>query len=157
MKLPFDLSQMLPIWNKLASKPLGKQIFSRAVGLMAPYTRTIHPEVLELARGYAKVQMRDRRIVRNHLNSLHAIALINLGEICTGLTAMSGVPKGGRGIVTELAMTYKKKARGTIVATAQANLPETKGTHNIVIVADLVNSQGESVAEARATWRIEIV
>ncbi len=160
MKLPpgfrIDPTSILNTWKALVDRPFGKQLVSRAVGLMAPYTGTISPRIVDIAPGYARVQMRDRWGVRNHLKSLHAVALMNLGEACTGLAVMSSVPPGGRGIVLELGMTYLKKARGTITAEARAALPETPGSHDLWVEGELFNATGELVARARARWRIEL-
>lgn len=156
MKLSLDPTSLLSTWKKLVEKPLGKRILSRAVGLMAPYTGTIGAQILELEPGFARAQIRDRWGLRNHLKSLHAVALMNLGELTTGLATMSAVPKGGRGIVLELQMQYVKKARGTITAEARATVPSEPGSHDVWVEGELKNATGEPVARARARWRIEI-
>lgn len=156
MKLRLDPTSILNTWKTFADKPFGKQLVSRAVGLMAPYTGSISPKILDIEPGHARVQMRDRWGVRNHLRSLHAVALMNLGEACTGLAVMSVLPPGGRGIVLELGMTYVKKARGTITAESRVTIPETPGSHDLWVEGELVNATGEVVARARARWRIEI-
>jgi acyl-coenzyme A thioesterase PaaI-like protein len=151
-----DPTKILDTWNTLASKPFGKQLFSRMLGLMAPYTGTISPLVVELSAGHARVQIRDRWSLRNHLRSVHAIALMNLGEATTGLAVMSLVPAGGRGIPRELNMEYIKKARGTITAESSVTLPTEPGTHDVDVVGELRNSIGEVVARIRARWRIDL-
>lgn len=151
-----DPTKILDTWNSLAPKPFGKQLFSRMLGLMAPYTGTISPLVVELSAGHARVQIRDRWSLRNHLQSVHAIALMNLGEATTGLAVMSLVPAGGRGIPRELNMEYIKKARGTITAESTVTLPTEPGTHDVDVVGELRNSIGEVVARIRARWRIDL-
>jgi acyl-coenzyme A thioesterase PaaI-like protein len=124
------------------------------LGLMIPYTGSIHPRVLELRPGYAKVQMRDRRAVRNHLRSIHAIALMNLGEVTTGLAMTLAMPDGARGIVTGLSMEYLKKARGLLTAecTAPAFDATVSGQHDFR--ADIVDESGDVVARATAHWLV---
>jgi acyl-coenzyme A thioesterase PaaI-like protein len=156
MKLSLDPTSLLSTWNKFTQRPLGKRIVSRMIGMMAPYTGTIGAQVVDLAEGYARAQIRDRWGLRNHLKSLHAVALMNLGELTTGMAMMSAVPKGGRGIVRELQMQYVKKARGTITAEARAAVPSTPGTHDVWVEGELKNAAGETVAVARALWRLDI-
>ena len=95
-------SQLLPLWQVLKRVPGGGVVMGRLAGRMAPYTGTIRPEVLTLEKGYARVRMRDTRRVRNHLNSVHAIALMNLGEVSTGMAVITALPEGARGITIEI-------------------------------------------------------
>ena len=111
--LNFQRPTIRTVWSRANSLPLGNRVFSRFVGRMAPYTGTIGATVLELDDGHARVELRDRPAVRNHLQCIHAIALMNLGEVATGLAVMHAIDGRGRGIVTGLRIEYVKKARGT--------------------------------------------
>ena len=142
------------LWNVLRHAPGGGVLMGQLIGNMAPYTGTIRPEVLSLEPGYVQVRMRDRRAVRNHLRSVHAIALMNLGEVATGLAVLSSLTGGMRGIITHLEMDYLKKARGPI--TAECHAPETTPGERkeYDVQADLTDAAGEVVAHARARWLI---
>ena len=144
------------LWQRMSPYPGGKHLFSFLVGRTARYSGTIGATVLELGEGRAVVQMRDRSIVRNHLKSVHAIALMNLGELSTGLTVMEQVDGRGRGIVTTLSMNYEKKARGTITATCEAKVPNQAGQHDFVASGVLTDADGDVVARCSAHWKLEI-
>jgi acyl-coenzyme A thioesterase PaaI-like protein len=135
---------------------MGPQLFSFIVGRTARYSGTIGAQVTALEAGRAVVQMRDRAAVRNHLQSVHAIALMNLGELVTGIAVMYQVDGRGRGIVSRLSMDYTKKARGTITGTCEVEVPAEPGTHDLVVEGTLRDEGGDTVAIVTATWRLEL-
>ena len=135
-------------WSKLEGVPGGKALFSRLVGLAAPYTGSIGAQAVEVRRGFAKFEMRDRRAVRNHLSCVHAVALVNLAEV-TGNTAIAfSQPDDARFIVSGLSIEYLKKARGTITATSHCPIPETSAKQEYEVPVELHNQAGELVARA---------
>ena len=145
---------LLRQWQKLAPKFGGPWLFSFLLGRKARYSGSIKPRVVELAPGRAVVLMRDRPGVRNHLQSIHAIALMNLGEIATGLAVLACLDSSRRGIVTNLSMEYSKKARGTLRATCEFNrlAPDFEGP--FTVRANLQDEQGDVVSVATAEWTI---
>ena len=140
-------------WNKLQSFPAGDRLFSFVLGRVAPYSGSISPRVEALSPGHARVSIKDRRKLRNHLKSIHAIALINLGEISTGLAVLSTIPNTMRGIVLGLEAEYIKKARGKLTATASFELPgEIDDNSPVKVTAELVDESGDVVTRVHATW-----
>jgi acyl-coenzyme A thioesterase PaaI-like protein len=147
-------STLKNLWGTLKSVPGGGIILGRIVGNMAPYTGTIKPEVVQLEPGYAKVRMADRRAVRNHLKSVHAIALMNLGEMATGLAVTASMPPDARGIITGLGMEYFKKSRGAISCECSCEPISSTERKEYVVIGDLKNEAGELVAKITAKWMI---
>jgi acyl-coenzyme A thioesterase PaaI-like protein len=149
-----DPSQVGTLWNLLQAVPGGGRLMGQLIGRMAPYTGTIRPEVLELGPGHAKVRMKDRKKIRNHLNSVHAIALMNLGEATTGVAMLASLPPNTRGIPTHLGMDYLKKARGTITGTCNCDLVPTNEKRELDVHGELHDEKGELVARIHAKWMI---
>ncbi|MEJ7730323.1 MAG: DUF4442 domain-containing protein [Polyangiaceae bacterium] len=142
------------LWRALHLIPGGRIVFSKLVGSAAPYTGSMGARVLELSPGHAKVELRDRRMVRNHLSCIHAVALANLAEMSTGLAMSIGLPDDARGILTGLSMEYLKKARGTLTAVCDCEVPLTSERREITVVGDIVNKKGEVVARGTARWLV---
>ncbi|HJL14609.1 MAG TPA: hotdog fold domain-containing protein [Sandaracinaceae bacterium LLY-WYZ-13_1] len=138
-------------WDRLSSVPGGKSIFSRLVGIAAPYTGSMGARVVELRRGHARVELADRRKVRNHLDCIHAIALANLAELTGNVAVAYTLPDDARFIVAGMSIEYLQKARGTIVGTAECPLfaSSEKAEHEVPV--SMKNRKGEEVA--RATLR----
>jgi len=146
---------ILTWWYRLSPLPAGRRIFSLGLGWVAPYSGSIGALVEEIKPGYARVSLKDRRRVRNHLHSVHAIALLNLGEIATGLALLSTISANMRGIVLSINADYLKKARGKLTATAEFDLPEPLDDDTpCAVEAQLKDETGETVTLVRATWLI---
>lgn len=142
------------MWRMLSPWPGGRWLFSTIVGRTAPYTGTIGARIVELRPGFVRAQMRDRRIVRNHLKSVHAVALVNLAEVASGLAMLTGLPPTLRAIVVGLSIDYVKKARGMLTAESTVVLPEITDSREIQVHATVRDAGGDEVARATVRWLV---
>ncbi|HBS26169.1 MAG TPA: DUF4442 domain-containing protein [Gammaproteobacteria bacterium] len=141
-------------WRLLSKLPFGKKIFSRMLGLIVPYSGSLRAQIETLEPGHSVVTLKDRRRVRNHLNSIHAIALCNLGELATGMAILNGLPDGARGILKKIEIEYFKKSRGLLTAECHCSPPENTSKQEYRIAAEIKDQSGDVTALAHATWLI---
>lgn len=145
---------LLARWNRLRVVPGGAALFSFFLGAVVPYSGTIGARVRTFEPGFAQVALPDRRRVRNHLASIHAMALANFCELTSGLAVLSALPQDTRGILVGFSISYLKKARGLLVAESRVDpalLPES-GDFSVAVEAR--DAAGDVVVRAQAAWRI---
>ena len=121
---------------------------------MTPYSGTIGARVQELEPGFCRVVLRDRRRVRNHLASIHAMALANVAEMASGLAVLAGLAPGVQGIVTGFTISYQKKARGLLIAECRVTGLEVTTERAQEAVVTVSDAAGDVVARATAQWRL---
>jgi uncharacterized protein (TIGR00369 family) len=147
--------RLLSLWHRLRSSAPGRWLFSRLIGFAVPYSGSIRARVVSLDPGRAVVTLRDRRAVRNHLGSIHAVALVNLAELSSGMAMMAALEPEVRGIVTDISIRYHKKARGSVTATGTAAPPVVSGPVEALARAEVHDEAGDLVADATVTWKLD--
>jgi len=147
-------SSILRTFRFCRKLPGGTALFGLILGRKVPYTGTIRARVEELTPGHSKVRMADRRRLRNHLRSIHAIALANLGELATGLAMMAALPADARGIPMEIKVEFLKKARGEITAEGSCSVPDVSVRNEHPVEALLCDEDGDKVARFSARWMV---
>jgi uncharacterized protein (TIGR00369 family) len=150
-------ARLLALWRRLSPAPGGRWLFSRMLARTAPYSGSIGARVESLEPGRAVLTMRDRRRVRNHLRSVHAIALANLGELTSGLAATAAMPPGVRGIVVRISVNYHRKARGRLTARGTADFPTVTEPTRVDVEAAVEDESGQRVATVTVEWALEPV
>ena len=148
-------NRVLSMWKKLGGNAIGRKLFNVTLSRSVPYSGSIKADITHIEPGFVKVILKDRRKVRNHLNSIHAIALANLGELSSGLAMITAVPSGTRSIVTNLDIEYIKKARGQLLAEGRASPPDVidKPVDSLA-TADILDAEGDLVACVTVLWRL---
>ncbi len=147
-------TQLLRLWRRLSPWPGGQWLFSRIFSLMVPYSGSVGPRIRVLEPGRAEIEIPDRRSNRQHLGSIHAVALINVAEQASGLAMLAGMPEGIRAIVTRISIEYLKKARGRIRAVSTVRVPVVTTDTDIDVTAECLDREGVVVARATVRWRV---
>jgi acyl-coenzyme A thioesterase PaaI-like protein len=147
-------ARLLAMWRRLRALPLGGTLFMIALGRTVPYSGALGARVISLEPGVVRLRLRDRRGVRNHLGSIHAVALANLGELASGMAMTGALPDGVRSIVTALSVEFRKKARGTLVAESRVTVPEVEGNVDHDVHAVIRDQAEDVVAVVTVRWRL---
>ena len=151
MYLQYNNKTPQEIYKLLEGRILGRQAFNGIISIVTPYSSSIHPNVECFEKKECKCSIEDRRYLRNPFNSIHALALSNLGELTSGLIMMEYLKKTEqRGIMSELTSKYYKKARGKITAISSLNTLK-----NGIIISKLFDDNNDLVCEISSKWSLK--
>jgi len=141
----------LHAWKRFEGLPFGKALFSRFVCWKAPYFASISPRFEELRPGFARVSMRKRRAVTNHIGTVHAIAMCNLAELAAGTMTEVSIPASMRWLPKAMQVDYVKKSSGGVRATA--TLPDVIDgpARDVPASVEIKDDLGEVVCRATIT------
>lgn len=117
---------VLRYWERLSGLPGGRYVFSKVVQFKAPYFRTVNAMVEELRPNYAKLRIKKRRAVENHIGTVHVIAICNLLEMAMGVVAEASIPSHLRWIPKGMSVDYTAKAGSNISGIAEINPEDWK-------------------------------
>jgi len=146
-----EVSSALELWRRCEGLPFGKAIFSKIICWKAPYFGSISPRFEEFRPGYARVSMRKRRAVTNHIGTVHAIAMCNLAELAAGTMTEISIPASMRWLPKGMTVEYLKKAESDVEAhAAVAEIAEGPG-RDVPVTVEIKDRTSEVVCRAVIT------
>lgn len=141
---------LLSLYRGFARFPLGRRIISLIIALKAPYFTTLRPYVAKLEAGSCTVRVRERWRLRNHLGTVHAIALCNICELTMGLAVETAMPRDLRWIAKGMTVSYLKKAKGILTGTSVID-PCWLVPGDVAVPVEVRDAKGVRVVEAAVT------
>ena len=67
---------------------------------------------------------------------------------------LGALPSDVRGILIAFEIDFPKKARGILLAESRCDVPQVTDDQEYLAVATITDLAGDTVATARATWRL---
>jgi acyl-coenzyme A thioesterase PaaI-like protein len=153
------LFNLFDAYNFFSGFPLGVQLFSTLVGVFAPYSASVTPMVRGMEKTDTDIRVEasfeDRPWLRNPFQSVHAVALTNIGECASGVAIVAALQdrrfRNIKGIPTKIETEYFRKGRGRMTATAVVNFGDLKGGLS-KFETKITDTKGELIATCIVTW-----
>jgi acyl-coenzyme A thioesterase PaaI-like protein len=121
------MTDVLALWRRCSTLPLGTRVFSIAFAQKAPYFASVRPRFTVVEPNRAELVVRKRRAVQNHIGTLHAIALCNGLEAAMGALAEASIPSGKRWIPKGMDVAYTAKATSDVTCVAETDPQQWTG------------------------------
>jgi len=145
---------VLNLYQRISGFPGGRWLFTRIVCFRAPYFGSIRPQFVELRPGIARVSMKKRRSVQNHIGGVHALAMGNLCELAAGMMTEVTMPRNMRWIPRGMTIQYLRQARSDVSAEARLELREYNQKEDVVVDVEVMDREGTRVVRAEITMYI---
>jgi acyl-coenzyme A thioesterase PaaI-like protein len=143
------LSQLLDLYRSL-----GNQGYGEAIAGIAPYFGTITPRFLDFQPHYCALSIANTHAVRNHLGTLHAIAMCNGAELAAGLVTDASIPPGRRWIPVEMNVRYLAKAKTDVTVVCDGRALDWSLAGNIAVPVTISDADGKDVVTAVITMNV---
>lgn len=146
-------TQIQAAWQQCQAHGHPEQ-FDKLITQLTPYSGSVMPHVTHLEPGLCRITIEEKPELKNPFDSVHAVALINVAELASGLAMMMSLPDNVRCIITRLDTKFYKKARGQLTAECHCQLPKHGDKQEIVLTSKIFDSNQACVAELFATWQL---
>ncbi|GLK89665.1 DUF4442 domain-containing protein [Pseudomonas turukhanskensis] len=126
-------------------------------GSQVKFASTAKVRVHSLTFDRAVLSLANRRPVQNHINGVHAAAMVLLAESATGFLVGMNVPDDKLPLIKSLKVDYLKRATGALQATAvlTAQQIEAIGTHEkgeVVVSVTVTDEAGIEPIRCEMLW-----
>ncbi len=146
---------LVSAYQRAVKLPLGRNLFSRAVCMKAPYFSSIRPTIEAFEPGRVEVSFPKRRAVQNHIGTVHAIAMCNACELAGGMATEITIPKDMRWIPKGMTVQYLKKAETDLRAVARIEpAPKSGEAYELIVPVDVQDTGSQTVMHADITMWI---
>jgi len=139
-------NKVMALYHKVTRYPFGDKIFSKMVSRMAPYFGTIHPHITSLQENRCECLIKKRKIVQNHIGTVHVIAICNGLEMAMGTMAEASIPKHLRWIPKGMSVDYTAKAGSDILCVAEVK-PEQWQVGDMLVDVKAYDTKGVVVVQ----------
>ena len=108
--------------NNIVSKINALPDFLRSKALTTLFAKTVHftgtagIKIEELTDGHAVISVKNKKNVRNHIGSVHAVASILIAESATGYVVGMNIPDSSVPVIKSIKAEYVKRASGDMRA-----------------------------------------
>jgi acyl-coenzyme A thioesterase PaaI-like protein len=136
---------VLGLYKALSRLPLGRTLFSVAFARKAPYFRSIRPRFTDVSPHHAALVVADRKAVRNHIGTMHVIAVCNGLEAAMGALAEVTVPPGKRWLPKGMEVEYAAKASSDITCVAHTTPADWDGAPDVPVSVTATRDDGTVV------------
>jgi len=134
---------------------LGRDNYGSAIAELASYFGTISPLLFELKPGFfVKSSLKTPTRFKNHLHTMHAIAICYSAEMVAGLTSDVPIPGGRRSIPVGMAVRYLSMANTDICDGKDIDWSKMDEI-NVLVKAE--NSTHEAMFQTDITRKISLV
>ena len=147
------MNKTLNLYKQITKFPLGNYIFTKGLTFQAPYFSTIHPLVTDLSSGLCKVEIKERRSIRNHIGTINAGAMCTLSELTGGLAVEVSIPSNLRWLPKEMTVNYTKKAKGKLIGCCSFD-PNMLAPGDIKIPIEIKDESEDTVLKATILFYI---
>ncbi len=138
---------VLGLYRSLARLPKGRTVFSVVFARKAPYFRSIRPRFRDVRPHRAELVVADRKPVRNHIGTVHVIAICNGLEAAMGALAEATVPAGKRWIPKGMQVEYVGKATSDIVCFAETEPADWEHGPDVPVRVSATRDDGSVVVQ----------
>lgn len=135
-------------------KKLGKENYGEAIGKIAPYFSTIHPQFIALRPGYSEILITNEQSVHNHIGTVHAIAICNGAELVAGVTTDISIPDEHRWIPIGMTVEYLAMAKTDVRVVANGENIDWAKIGTITVPVEAFNTDAEKVFTGEITMKL---
>jgi acyl-coenzyme A thioesterase PaaI-like protein len=130
---------------------------NRSLGKVVPFVGTAGLQFLKLEPGRVELHINNRKHVQNHIQGVHAAAMVLLAETATGFVVGMSIPDDKLPLMKSMKIDYTKRAQGGLTAVAtltdeQIRQIQTLDKGDVMVNVKVVDESGVEPVQCEMIW-----